>query len=137
QGGGAAVDLRGGAGFAVEPASFCCGGGMIGKGFLTDARRLAEEGVAKLDRYAAAGVPILGLEPSCILTLADEWPELVPGAAARRVAAVAELADGWLARQASDGKLSLTPPAQPGKAIFHGHCHQQAPDGVNGSASAR
>ena len=72
----------------------CCGRAMISKGFLTDARELARDGIAKLDRYAAAGVPILGLEPSCILTLADEWPELVPGPAAKRVAAAAELADG-------------------------------------------
>ncbi|HJZ60317.1 MAG TPA: FAD-binding oxidoreductase, partial [Gemmataceae bacterium] len=47
-----------------------------------------------------------------------------------------ELADGWLARQASDGGLSLTPPALPGKAIFHGHCHQKALVGVKGSVSA-
>src|SRR5262249_56547714 len=52
--GRAAVELLERAGFAVELASVCCGRAMISKGFLTDARRLAEEGVAKLDRYAAA-----------------------------------------------------------------------------------
>ena len=51
---------------------------MLSKGFLTDARELARRGVATLDRYAAAGVPVLGLEPSCVMALADEWPELVP-----------------------------------------------------------
>ena len=83
---------------------------MLSKGFLTDARRLARDGIAKLAAAAADGVPILGLEPSCVLTLADEWPELVPGAAAKRVAAAAEMADGWLARQARDNALSLDVP---------------------------
>ncbi|MBY0512892.1 MAG: FAD-binding protein, partial [Gemmataceae bacterium] len=69
--GRAAVTLLERAGFAVELAGVCCGRAQVSKGFLTDARRLAAEGVAKLDRYAAAGVPILGLEPSCLLTLAD------------------------------------------------------------------
>ncbi|MDB5312479.1 MAG: glpC 1 [Gemmataceae bacterium] len=134
--GRAAVGLLARAGYAVELAGICCGRAMISKGFLTDARQLAREGVAKLDRYAAAGVPILGLEPSCILTLADEWPELVPGAAAKRVAAAAEMADGWLARQVRDNGVSLEVPAAAGTALFHGHCHQKALVGVRGSADA-
>ncbi|MBX9624363.1 MAG: 4Fe-4S dicluster domain-containing protein, partial [Gemmataceae bacterium] len=134
--GRAAVTLLERAGYAVELAGVCCGRAMISKGFLADARRLARDGIAKLDRYAAAGVPILGLEPSCLLTLADEWPELVPGPAARRVAAAAELADGWLARQARDGGLSLDLPALDGKALLHAHCHQKALVGAGGSADA-
>src|SRR5438477_10107399 len=108
---------------------------MISKGFLTDARRLAAEGVVALDRYAAAGVPILGLEPSCILTLSDEWPELVPGGAARRVAAAAEMADTWLARQVSDNGLSLPLPRGSGKALLHAHCHQKALGAAKGSSA--
>jgi FAD/FMN-containing dehydrogenase/Fe-S oxidoreductase len=134
--GQAAVTLLERAGFTVELAGICCGRAMISKGFLTDARRLAREGIAKLERYAAAGVPILGLEPSCILTLADEWPELVPGGAAQRVAAAAEMADAWLARQASDSGVSLELPRGSGKAILHAHCHQKALVGSKGSADA-
>jgi Fe-S oxidoreductase len=134
--GRAAVELLERAGYAAELAGVCCGRAMISKGFLTDARRLAAEGVAALDRFAAAGVPILGLEPSCILTLADEWPELVPGTAARRVAAAAELADAWLGRQVRDSGLSLEFPAAGGKALFHGHCHQKALVGAKESADA-
>jgi Fe-S oxidoreductase len=109
---------------------------MISKGFLTDARQLAQEGIAKLDRYATAGVPILGLEPSCILTLADEWPELIPGSAAKRVAAAAEMADGWFARQARDSGMSLELSSRLGKVLFHGHCHQKALVGTKGSVDA-
>jgi FAD/FMN-containing dehydrogenase/Fe-S oxidoreductase len=134
--GRAAVSLLERAGVSVELAGVCCGRAMISKGFLTDARRLAQEGVAKLDRSAAEGIPILGLEPSCILTLADEWPELVPGAAAKRVAAAAHMADGWLARFVSDNEMSLGLPESPGEAVFHGHCHQKALGAAEGSADA-
>jgi Fe-S oxidoreductase len=134
--GRAAVTLLERAGFTVELAGICCGRAMISKGFLVGARQLAREGIAKLDRLVAAGVPILGLEPSCILTLADEWPELVPGAAAKRVAAAAVLADEWLARTSSDNGLSLGVPSREGTALFHGHCHQKALVGVKGTEAA-
>lgn len=134
--GRAATALLEQAGYTVELAGVCCGRAMISKGFLTDARRLAQEGVAKLDRYAAAGVPILGLEPSCILTLADEWPELVPGSATKRVAAASEMADAWLARQACETGKSLELPSRSGKALFHTHCHQKALVGSKGSVEA-
>ena len=77
-------------------------------------------------------MPILGLEPSCILTLADEWPELVPGPAAKRVAAVAEMADAWLARQVARQRAVTRVTAAAGKALFHAHCHQKALVGAEG-----
>jgi FAD/FMN-containing dehydrogenase/Fe-S oxidoreductase len=134
--GRAAVTLLERAGYCVELASVCCGRAMLSKGFLTDARKLARDGIAKLDRFAAAGVPILGLEPSCILSLSDEWPELVPGPAAKRVAAVAEMADGWLARQVRDTGLSLGVAPRAGTALLHPHCHQKALVGSKGTADA-
>ena len=60
----------------------------------------------RLAKRVDDGTPILGLEPSCLLTLADEWPDLMPGSDARRVAAAADLADGWLAKQVAAGKTS-------------------------------
>jgi Fe-S oxidoreductase len=132
--GRAAVSLLERAGYAVELAGVCCGRAIISKGFLKDARRLARDGIAKLDRYASAGVPILGLEPSCLLTLADEWPELVPGPAARRVAAAAHLAEAWLGPRLRDAGVSLA--AEPGRVLFHGHCHQKALVGTQGTADA-
>jgi Fe-S oxidoreductase len=60
----------------------------------------------------------------------------VPGGAARRVAAVAEMADGWLARQVRDNGLSLEIPPFAGQALLHPHCHQKALVGGKGSADA-
>jgi FAD/FMN-containing dehydrogenase/Fe-S oxidoreductase len=134
--GRAAVRVLERAGFSVELAGVCCGRAQLSKGFLTDARKLAQEGIAKLDRFAAAGVPILGLEPSCAMALADEWPELVPGAAAKRVASVTELAEGWLARQVRDSGRSLEVPRRTGTALLHPHCHQKALVGAKGTVEA-
>ncbi len=134
--GRAAVRVLERAGFEIELAGICCGRAMISKGFLTEARTLAKQGIAKLEGYAQAGIPILGLEPSCILSLVDEWPELVPGPAAKRVAAVAEMAEGWLARQLSDSGPSLDFATRSGKVLFHPHCHQKALVGPKGTADA-
>ncbi len=134
--GRAAVEVLERAGCEVELAGVCCGRAMISKGFLTEAQKLARAGVARLAGAAAAGVPILGLEPSCILTLADEWPELVPGPEAKRVAEAAEMAESWIARRVRDNGLSLEWPRRPGKVLLHPHCHQRALVGPGGSADA-
>src|SRR5262249_17896471 len=102
--GQAAVKVLERAGYRVELAGLtCCGRPMISKGFLREARTLIQEQAHVLARRVGEGMPILGLEPSCILTLTDEWPELVPGLDTKRIAAAADLADGWLARQVQAG----------------------------------
>jgi FAD/FMN-containing dehydrogenase/Fe-S oxidoreductase len=131
-----AVTLLERAGYTVELAGVCCGRAMLSKGFLTDARELAKRGVAKLERFAEAGVPILGLEPSCILSLTDEWPDLVPGSSAKKVASVAEPVEVWLGRQVRNNGLSLDVPIRAGKVLFHTHCHQKALIGPKGTADA-
>ena len=134
--GQSAVCVLEAAGFRVELASgICCGRALISKGFLTEARDLARAAIPRLARRVADGTPILGLEPSCLLTLADEWPELEPGEAARQVAAAAELADAWLARQIGAGSAILHLPRRPGRYLLQGHCHQKALRGAGGSAA--
>ncbi|HEY8505746.1 MAG TPA: FAD-linked oxidase C-terminal domain-containing protein, partial [Gemmataceae bacterium] len=138
--GRAAVRVLEAAGFRVELAGLvCCGRAMISKGFLKEARELAWTQVPALAKRVADGTPILGLEPSCLLALADEWPELVPGPEARRVAEAAHLAEHWLADQAKAGRVNLPLSGSgkpPRRCLFHGHCHQKALCGVGGTASA-
>jgi Fe-S oxidoreductase len=125
------------AGYAVELADLgCCGRTLISKGFLHETRARAAAGAAGLARRVADGTPLLGLEPSCLLTLADEWTELAPGPATRAVAAACHLADGWLARQAAAGRADLALRARPEKCVVHGHCHQKALVGTAGTAAA-
>jgi len=135
--GRAAVCVLESAGYAVELAGLaCCGRAMISKGFLRSARALIAAQLPALARRLADGTPLLGLEPSCLLTLADDWPELVPGADARRVAAAARLADAWLAEQAKAGRSGLKFRESPGTVLLHGHCHQKALVGVGGTVAA-
>jgi FAD/FMN-containing dehydrogenase/Fe-S oxidoreductase len=135
--GRAAVRVLEAAGRAVELAGLtCCGRSMISKGFLREARDLVAAQLPALARRVADGTPLLGLEPSCLLTLADEWPELVPGADARRVAAAARLADAWLADEAKAGRLALKLKELSGPVLVHGHCHQKALVGTGGTAAA-
>jgi Fe-S oxidoreductase len=135
--GRAAVRVLEHAGYRVELAGLlCCGRTLISKGFLTQARALVHAQAPRLAARVVEGVPVLGLEPSCLLTLADEWPELVPGPDTRQVAAAADLADGWLARQVRDGNCRLDVAAQPRACLVHGHCHQKALRGAQGTAEA-
>jgi Fe-S oxidoreductase len=109
---------------------------------LDEARQLVQEQAPRLAARIASGTPILGLEPSCLLTLVDEWPELVPGPATTLIAKSAHLADSWLAQQMRIGKCKLNvsarqAPGPPGSglAIIHGHCHQKALVGMSGTAA--
>jgi Fe-S oxidoreductase len=95
-------------------------------GLIDEARREAERTIAALEPYLARGLPVLGLEPSCLLTFRDEIPALIPGEASRRLASQALLFEEFLAREYSAGRLQL-PLAPLGKrALLHGHCHQKA-----------
>jgi Fe-S oxidoreductase len=124
--GRAAVELLEAAGYEVLLAEkVCCGRPMISKGLLEDARGQAEQNVRLLGRYAKDKIPVLGVEPSCLLTLRDEYLEMGQGEAAERVAANAFMVDEFLVEQNRQGKLDLK--LKPLKGVLlHGHCHQKA-----------
>jgi Fe-S oxidoreductase len=135
--GTAAVRVLERAGYEVELADVpCCGRTMISKGFLYRTKELVRAVVPALAQRLADGTPLLGLEPSCLLTLADEWVDLLPGAETRRVAAASHLADGWLAQQVKSGRCELPLQARAEKCVVHGHCHQKALVGTGGTAAA-
>ncbi|HEV3116152.1 MAG TPA: FAD-linked oxidase C-terminal domain-containing protein, partial [Gemmataceae bacterium] len=135
--GQAAVRLLERAGYKVELAGLtCCGRAMISKGFLHQARQLVQAQAARLARRVADGTPVLGLEPSCLLTLADEWTDLLPGRASRAIAAAVHLADGFLAAQAENGQSALSFTSREQKCLVHGHCHQKALRGAGDTAAA-
>jgi Fe-S oxidoreductase len=125
------------AGYAVEPAGLtCCTRPMLSKGLLPQARHLIRSQAPALAARVADGTPVLGLEPSCLLSLVDEWPELAPSPDTRRIAAVAELADGWLASQVKAGRCALPLAQRAERCLVHGHCHQKALVGMTGTAEA-
>ena len=104
----------------------CCGRTYLSAGQLDHARAEASRTIEALLPYAERGVAIVGLEPSCLLTLRDEFLALVPGEAARTVAKQALLFEEWIAQELERGRWA--PPLRPlaAKAVVHGHCHQKA-----------
>ncbi|MDO9413455.1 MAG: FAD-linked oxidase C-terminal domain-containing protein [Pseudolabrys sp.] len=104
----------------------CCGRTFLSVGKVDEARAEMRRTLAALAPYAARGIPIVGLEPSCLLTLRDELPALLKGEAANQVAAHALLLEEFLAREQKAGHLNLPLGALPQKALLHGHCHQKA-----------
>ena len=94
---------------------------------LDEAREEARRTVAALSHHAESGASIVGLEPSCLYTLRDEVPALVPTPAARLVAEQSVLLEELLDRAWDGGRTLPFPesgPAQP--MLVHGHCHQKA-----------
>ena len=104
----------------------CCGRTFLAVGLVDEARREAERCVAALAPLVARGVPVVGLEPSCMLGFRDEIPALVGGEDARALARSTLLLEEYLARAAASGtlKLPLKPLAR--RALLHGHCHQKS-----------
>jgi FAD/FMN-containing dehydrogenase/Fe-S oxidoreductase len=104
----------------------CCGRTFLASGMVDEARRRAEALIDALRPLAEAGVPIVGLEPSCLLTLRDETLVMGFGKKAETVAKQALLFEEFIAREMKAGrfKLALTPATAP--ILLHGHCHQKA-----------
>jgi FAD/FMN-containing dehydrogenase/Fe-S oxidoreductase len=105
----------------------CCGRTFLAVGMVNEAREEARRMIAALAPYVAHGVPVVGLEPSCLLTLRDEFRVLLPGDETAQLAAQALLLEEFLAREAEAGRLRLKLGALPeARALLHGHCHQKA-----------
>ncbi|MCC6169512.1 MAG: FAD-binding protein [Caldilineaceae bacterium] len=127
------------AGYAVYLAEGrkCCGRPLITGGQADKARPWVDHNVALLAGIAAQGIPIVGVEPSCILTLRDEYLGLASDAQrARLVASQAFTFEEFVAREVAAGRFNAPWKAQPGKALLHGHCHQKAMVGNESTVAA-
>ena len=113
-------------GAAQGGAALCCGRTYLAAGMPERARAKAAELLDALLPFARAGIAIVGLEPSCLLTLRDEVLVMGLGDAAQEVAAQSLLLEEFLAREAQAGRFApvFRPAERPIKV--HGHCHQKA-----------
>jgi FAD/FMN-containing dehydrogenase/Fe-S oxidoreductase len=118
-----AVRLFAAAGAKVHlPKVVCCGRPMLSEGLVDAARKNARRNVEILYPLVERGVPLVGLEPSCILTIRDDYGKLLPGDER-----VGRLADAT--RLFEEALLELEPelPLREGSPVLlHGHCHQKA-----------
>ncbi len=132
----AALEVLEAAGFEVLlPGHKCCGRPAISKGLVNQARAAARDTVDTLAPFAEAGIAIVGLEPSCLLSFRDEYLYLLPGD--ERVKKVAEnsfLFEEFIADLAERNELKLNFRNNgDAKALLHGHCHQKSLVGTSPS----
>jgi Fe-S oxidoreductase len=116
---------------AARPADrsarpLCCGRTFLAVGRVEDARAEAERVLAALAPFLERGVPVVGLEPSCVLGFRDEVPGLIKTQAAQLLAANALLLEEFLAREVDAARLALPLGSVAGRALVHGHCHQKS-----------
>ncbi|MES2751938.1 MAG: FAD-linked oxidase C-terminal domain-containing protein [Pseudomonadota bacterium] len=104
----------------------CCGRTFLSAGLVDNAKAELGRVVETLIPFAERGVPIVGLEPSCLLTLRDELLSLRPDDAAKTVSTQALLFEEFLVREAEAGRLQLPLGAINKSALVHGHCHQKS-----------
>jgi Fe-S oxidoreductase len=131
----AAVRLIEAAGYHVRLAGLeCCGRPAISKGLLGYAHDLARRNVERLAPFVRDGMPILGLEPSCLATLVDDARDFRLGPDAEVVASGSFLVDAWLADPSRVPDLPLR--ASGDRVLLHGHCHQKAIFGTSGTLDA-
>ncbi len=133
----AAVKVLRAAGFQVQLAEgrACCGRPLITGGQADRAKAWVDHNVALLAPAAAQGVPIVGIEPSCILTLRDEYPALASDRRRAEILAGATVTFEEFVVQHADAFQGLWRDA-PGKVYLHGHCHQKALVGSQPSVDA-
>ena len=105
----------------------CSGRTFLAVGLVDEARHEARRMLDALKPYVKRGVPVIGLEPSCLLTLRDEFSSMLPGEETKALAQCAVLLEEFLAQQHQVGKLQLKlKPLTAKRALVHGHCHQKA-----------
>jgi len=127
----AAIRVLQAAGYRVHAAHpieggrpLCCGRTFLSAGLVEEARAEARRLLDALAPWLAHGVPVIGLEPSCLLMLRDEYGVLLPGT--EQLARSALLFEEFLAREAAENRLRLKLGPLAGEALLHGHCHQKA-----------
>jgi FAD/FMN-containing dehydrogenase/Fe-S oxidoreductase len=109
-----------------RPGHYCCGRTYLSSGMVEQAKAKARELVEALLPFARAGVAVVGLEPSCLLTLRDEALVLGLGEAAETVSKQALLFEEFVARELQAGRFEVKFNAVDAPILLHGHCHQKA-----------
>lgn len=126
--GQAAVKVLAALGYeAIVPSWQCCGRPLISKGFLKQAKAYAQKLVKQLTPYVEQGYQVVGLEPSCLYTIVDDYPDLI---AASNLAKACCTMDQFLAERIIAGEWTLEFRKEDVDVYLHGHCYQKALQGM-------
>jgi len=104
----------------------CCGRTFLAAGLVDEAKIEARRTLDALSSFVERGVPVVGLEPSCLFGLRDEFGALLPGERSAALAANALLFEEYLVREHDAGRLPLRLQPLAADVLLHGHCHQKA-----------
>jgi len=105
----------------------CCGRTFLAAGLVEEARSEARRTLRVLAPHLAAGTPIVGLEPSCLLTLRDEFPAMLPSPEMTALAERVQLLEQFIESERASSRLELALVPMEGRTVLlHGHCHQKA-----------
>jgi FAD/FMN-containing dehydrogenase/Fe-S oxidoreductase len=104
----------------------CCGRTFLACGLVEQARHEAKRTVAALRPYTERDCPVVGLEPSCLLTLRDEYLVMGLGDEAERLARQSFMFEEFIANEVKVGTFDLEFSSLAQQAVLHGHCHQKA-----------
>ena len=123
-----AIDLLTHLGYDLQMVYAESGRTYISKGFLKQARDLAMANIERLKPYYEAQIPIVGLEPSAVLTFRDEYKRLAPQVeGVEKLAKHAFLIEEFLAQEIADGHLDSGAFTTEAKTVkIHNHCHQKS-----------
>ncbi len=113
----------------IVPKVRCCGRPMLSKGMMDRARANARFNVERLHGYVESGAKLVGIEPSCILSFADDYTDLsgVNASKAKAIAANTMLVEQFVEYAMSQGaEIELDGSKLPDRVMLHGHCHQKA-----------
>jgi len=106
--------------------ALCCGRTYLSAGLVDQARAEARRVLAAAAPILAQGGTVVGLEPSCLLTLRDEFISMLPGEEAERLATRSQLLEEFLAAEVAAGRIKGPIAARKATVHLHGHCHQKA-----------
>jgi len=129
--GEAMVNVLSGAGCRVHVAGahdktpLCCGRTFLAAGLIDEARHEARRLLKAVKPFIDQRVPLVGLEPSCLLTLRDEYDVLLPPSETKGLRNMVFLLEEYLVQQSADLSLNLGPTPYK-QAALHCHCHQKA-----------
>ena len=123
-----AIELLSRLGYEIELFYGESGRTYISKGFLKQAKKLALENLPKLKAYADNRLPVIGLEPSAILSFRDEYKRLVDDkTATQAIAANSFLLEEFLSKEIAAGDIQASQFTKEARTVkIHGHCHQKA-----------
>ena len=140
----AAYEVLSAAGFdVIVPKYVCCGRTYISKGLLNEARESADAVIENLSEFVMQGIPVVGLEPSCILSFRDEYPSLSTHSHRHSLVKLAFTFEEFVANNVERFSecLQRSKPSEgfersPCQVLLHGHCHQKAQVGTKPAHTA-